>query len=272
MPTSAEEWKQISRHFQERWNFPMCIGALDGKHVEIIKPNHSGSEYFNYKKRFSIVLLALVNADYNFIYVDVGVQGRISDGGVFNSTNLSRLLESNNLHLPAPQPLPGRQQNCPYVIVADDAFALSKHLLKPYPGTQIAGTPERIFNYRLSRARVVSENAFGIISAKFRVLRTPILLSPQKAALVTLACVYLHNFLRRNSNSSNFYAPAGTFDTFIEDNGEMTPGSWRNNNPGFLPLQRVPRRVRMEAVAVRNEFKDYFMTDIGSVQWQNRYA
>lgn len=271
MPTSAEEWKEIARDFDNLWNFPLCIGALDGKHIEIIKPANSGSEYFNYKKHFSIVLMALVNAQYNFIYVNAGIQGRISDGGVFNGTNLYRLLENNNLNLPPPQSLPGRQQNCPYVIVGDDAFALSKHLMKPYPGTQITGTPERTFNYRLSRARVVSENAFGILSAKFRVLRQPILLSPSKATIITLTCIYLHNFLRRNICSGNFYTN-GSMDTVNMERGEIVPGSWRNNQSGFVPLQRLPRRVNNEAMAIRNEFKEYFMTDLGSIQWQNQDA
>lgn len=67
--------------------------------------------------------------------------------------------------------MPGRTANSPFVIVADDAFALENTLMKPYPGTHIRGSSERIYNYRLSRARVTVENAFGILSAVFRVQR-----------------------------------------------------------------------------------------------------
>ena len=69
--------------FQRRWNLPNRLGALDGKHIIIKLPIRSGGEFFNYKHTFSIVLMALVDADYKFLYMNVGCNGRVSDGGVF---------------------------------------------------------------------------------------------------------------------------------------------------------------------------------------------
>lgn len=88
MPSSPEEWLSVSEKFDTLWNFPHCLGSMDGKHVVIQSPVNTGSEFFNYKSFFSIVLFALVDADYNFIFVDVGCQGRISDGGVFKNSEL----------------------------------------------------------------------------------------------------------------------------------------------------------------------------------------
>ena len=96
--------------------------------------------------------------------------------------------------LPDPEPLPGIVPPMPYVFVADDAFALSPEIMKPYPGSQVKGSKERIFNYRLSRARRIIENAFGIMSSVFRVLIKPMRLEPEKATKVTMTCVLLHNF------------------------------------------------------------------------------
>lgn len=79
--------------------------------------------------------------------------------------------------------------------------------MKPYPGIQEKGSEKRVFNYRLSRARRVVENVFEILSAKFRVLRKPLFLQPDKAEKVVLACVYMHNFLRKKSSSQNIYTP-----------------------------------------------------------------
>ena len=67
-----EDWNRIERKFATRWNFPNCCGALDGKHAVIQSPARSGSLYYNYKGTFSLVLMALVDVDYRFIYVDIG--------------------------------------------------------------------------------------------------------------------------------------------------------------------------------------------------------
>ncbi|KOB77057.1 Uncharacterized protein OBRU01_04632 [Operophtera brumata] len=78
IPRSTEEWKSIEEGFSQKWNFPGCCGALDGKHVVLNAPDDSGSYYYNYKNQHSIVLMALVDHDYCFIYFDIGCNGRIS--------------------------------------------------------------------------------------------------------------------------------------------------------------------------------------------------
>ncbi|XP_023311663.1 uncharacterized protein LOC111692132 [Anoplophora glabripennis] len=119
LPSTEEEWLAVAKEFEEKWNFPW----------------NSGTEYYNYKNFFSIVLFAFVDANYNFMYVDIGCQGWISDGGVFKNTNLYRKLERNELNIPAPCPLqvPYLPEG-PYMLLGDKAFSLNEYTMKPFEG------------------------------------------------------------------------------------------------------------------------------------------
>ena len=100
--STEEEWKAISRQFEQAWNFPNCIGALDGKHVLMQAPANSGSAYFNYRKTFSIVLMAVCDAKNRFILVIIGDIGRKSDGSVYSCSHLGYAIENNQLNVPSP--------------------------------------------------------------------------------------------------------------------------------------------------------------------------
>ena len=102
MPNSEEEWKTVATAFQDKWNFPHCVGAIDGKHIPIVAPPNSGSVYFNYKDFYSIILLAVVDAHYRFIWYNVGSNGRQNDAGIFETSKLSAILSQNAINLPAP--------------------------------------------------------------------------------------------------------------------------------------------------------------------------
>lgn len=148
-PSNELEWKIVAQEFGKKWNFLNCIGAIDGKHVRIDPPLQSGSYYYNYKGTFSVVLMAVVDANLRFIYIDIGTNGRISDSGVWNKCSLKARLDSGQLRLPAPTPLPGTAETFPHILVGDEGFALTTSLLIPYPGLQCTGQKERrIFNYR----------------------------------------------------------------------------------------------------------------------------
>ena len=201
-----------------------------------------------------------MDADYCFLFANIGAQGRMHDSGIFNTTELNRRLQTGE-NVPTREPLPGRNVSVPYVLIADDAFALSKYLLKPFPGNHEKGSLERVFNYRLYRARRIVENAFGILSSVFRVFRTAIRLEPSKAIAVTYACTLLHNFLRRSETSRNVYSPLGTFDT--EQKGVLVPGIWRQGgiqNIAFVNFERTARSNSQEAKPIREEFANYFKT------------
>ena len=97
----ARDWKRIADGFYSSWNFPNCLGALDGKHVVMHAPPKSGS--FNYEGTFSIVLMALVDDDYRFTYVDIEDYGSNSDGVVFKNCASVKAFMNNELDVPPPK-------------------------------------------------------------------------------------------------------------------------------------------------------------------------
>lgn len=132
MSTPKDDQKSISNEFWLIWNFPNYIGALDGKHVAVeASPYCSGLLYFRYKKQFSIVLMALVDAKYKFIVVDIGAYGKISDDDIFFSSKMGKAFEKNFLNVPYGRVLPETNENLPYAMIEDVAFPLKSYILRP---------------------------------------------------------------------------------------------------------------------------------------------
>ncbi len=181
MPTTEDEWKKVASKFMRYCNFPRCCGALDGKHFPIKRPPGTGAEFFCYKNFYSIVALALVDADYCFLYLDIGANGRAGAAAIFRDSTLKAALDNNLLELPPD-----------HVILGDDAFPLKTYLLKRYPDNTCI-VKERVFNYRLSRARNKVENAFGILASRFRIFLRTNELKPQTVDKCIWAACSLHN-------------------------------------------------------------------------------
>lgn len=254
MPVPTETtWKNIAKEFEIQWNFPNCLGAIDGKHVQMQSPINSGSRYFNYKGFHSVVLMAVCDANYRFVSIEVGDYGRNSDGGVFAHYSFGRALQQNKLDIPSDQPLPGTDTPLPFVFVADAAFPAGMHLVRPYPGSFLS-EDKVIFNYRLSRARRTIENTFGILAQRFRFLRRPSLTSVDNTCRKVKAATVLHNFLMENNRSA--YCP----DEFIEKSPETYFGSVGRCGRGANHSSCI-------ATSLRNHFKRWFMRE-GKVSWQ----
>lgn len=276
-PPDEMEYRRIAEQFWLTWNFPNCCGAIDGKHCVIQAPAASGSEFFNYKRTFSIVLLAIADSNYCFTVIDIGAPGRQSDGGVFKHSKIGEFLEAGLFGLPSDICFPGLQVPSPHVLVGDEAFPLTSYLMRPYPGKQ-ADFHKRIYNYRLSRARRVIENTFGILAARWRIFRRPLIARPERAiAFMKAACV-LHNFLRKSDTmgqlASSQYCPSNFVDTEKSD-GSYEPGQWRqtvSNDTGLLSIRPAYNRSCMSANDMRQKFVDFFISEAGSLPWQNDYV
>lgn len=218
----------------------------------------------------------MCDARYCLTIVDVGAAGRESDGGIFSRSQFGKRFISNNLDFPNKAKLPGTDIEVPHLCVADAAFPMRPNLLKPYGGKRLT-KKQMIFNYRLSRSRRCIENCFGIMAARWRFLRRPAIASPDRVeSFVRAACV-LHNYLQLGEDTlpdeQRLYCPSGFADTYAS-NGSLIPGQWRADDPSMfqtVALTNAPcNRYGSAASKIRDTLADYFVSDAGSVNWQDR--
>lgn len=257
VPKTKNDWNKIIMGFNASWNFPNCIGAIDGKHIVIECPSNSGSNFFNYKGTYSIVLLALVDNNYNFTCIDIGAHGSMSDGGIFNKSSLKKGIEGNLLDLPVDA-----------VILGDEAFPLTSYLMKPYPRRNMLTRKEKIYNYRLCWARRIVENAFGILASRFRLFRRPMSVAPKTVVKIAKAACALHNFIRKSGLNQDHKS------VDIEDleNSCIIPGDWRNEpeSTGLVKIATANQRNFLpEARRKRDSVAEYFINE-GAVSWQDK--
>ncbi|XP_015372634.1 PREDICTED: uncharacterized protein LOC107167931 [Diuraphis noxia] len=250
-PPTVENWLEIAEFFYKNTQFPNCVGAVDGKHIRLQCPKNSGTQYYNYKNFFSLVLMAICDSNYCFSIIDVGSFGKESDCNIFKQCPFGKKLYSDKINFPQDKCLPGDEDGVsqPFVLIADEAFALNKHLLRPFPGRTL-NDDRRIFNYRLSRARQKIECSFGILSNKWRVFHTTLLVTPDVAVSITKAACVLHNFVRRR-DGFNFE------DTISCEMPDVSDKIGVGN-------------ASLNAKDIREYFVKYFNNPEHALSWQNK--
>lgn len=135
------------------------------------------------------MLLAICDANYIFRFVDIGAYGRRSDGGIFRESRMGQKLDTGQMNIPKSDSFYKGGPFLPYCIVGDEAFPLKSYLLRPFSSKNNLSAEQRIYNYRLSRARRVIENSFGILASQWRIYRKPIISSVQTAMNIVQATI-----------------------------------------------------------------------------------
>ncbi|VDL82464.1 unnamed protein product [Nippostrongylus brasiliensis] len=240
IPTPST-WRNAVEQFRTQWDYPAAMGALDGKHIACVCPSRSGSSFFNYKGHYSIVLLALVDANYRCILYDLGASGRSSDAGVFMTSPMKTYIEEHDADFPSPVQL-GNIGKVPCHFLVDQGFRLTTRFIRPYSDAEASSdSKSAYFNFKLSRARRVVENYFGILANRFRILLRPIYATPENIKTITMAIMILHNLLVASIGGVAVAERYGISEVFADQENVGAVGN-----------------VATEAKNVREMMKNYF--------------
>lgn len=185
---------------------------------------------------------------------------RINILGIFNKSTMGKAIKNGHFNMPPPQCIPQTDLLAPFVIVGDQAFPLLVNLMRPFPENQSIGNSlKEEFNYRLSRARRVSENAFGISTSLFTIFTKPfdIRCDATRNDLIFSTCL-LHNLIR--DENEEFFLSHQT------NNVQHTQQS-QNNANNFDELENSNTLQLNTAIQTRNTFVQYFST-IGVLSWR----
>lgn len=192
-PETVDDFKEAMITMEEHWQFPCCFGAINGCHIPIKCPpggQQSQKEHHNFKGFYSIVLMAIVDAKFRFTWASCGYTGNNHDSTIFQATSLYKKIAEK-------QVIPNIAKNInnidvPPLILGDGAFPFRSWLMKPYSNAAL--TPDQsYFNYRLSRARMVTEGAYGRLKGRWRSLMRKCDCAKATVRSMTLACIILHN-------------------------------------------------------------------------------
>lgn len=234
----------------------------------VLRLYYDRSLYF--QKFHSIVLMAVADADNKFLFIDVGGYGSEGDASVLFKSKFRRSIVQNTVDLPEDTHIGIGTEKLPFVFVADDAFPLTNRIIKPYnpPRGGTLDESEKIFNYRLSRARRCVENAFGILTAKFICLSRTLFCSPKRAQKIVAACCVLHNYFIKISRHT--YCPPHLVDRYNNE-GNLIEGEWRRRGQRLTSVQnRRQYTANANAKQVRDTFKHFVNSNQGSVAWQRQ--
>jgi hypothetical protein len=226
----------------------------------------------------------VADANYSFIFVDIGGRGRDGDAGLFDRSSFGQRMDdatksyqNGGLEIPFDNIIPGTNIRAPHVFLGDEAFPLKRHLMKPYRYHTATGA-EDAYNYRLSRARRVVENSFGILTARWRVLANRMDVSVEAADNIVKSCVVLHNYLKA-TDAIDYKEPKYLPDRFVDyetNDGQIVQGTWRrelvdHESYSLRPLEIEENATRLQYM-IRDRFKSYFSSGDGKLPWQDRYV
>ena len=179
---TGDELKNVVRGYEESWGFPNCGGAIDGT-------------YLNRKGYYSLIMQGVCDNKYIFRDITIRWPGRVHDARVFVNSEIFHKRETSTLfpNWLKRMALPGKETHMPTVLLGDPAYPLKPWLMKPFSIRGNLTPTQNVFNYRLSRARLIIENSFGRLKGRWRCLLKRLDVEVTLACTVITVCVILLN-------------------------------------------------------------------------------
>eukprot|EP00732_Lithocolla_globosa_P002198 Lithocolla_globosa_v1_NODE_1377_length_2621_cov_9.489478.p1 type:complete len:410 gc:universal NODE_1377_length_2621_cov_9.489478:1368-139(-) len=175
----------IADGFKRRANNPLwgCVGALDGLAIKIKQPTTKSCKdvrsYYNRKGFFAVILEAVVDSNYKFLFGSSRCCGSTHDSVAWGITSLARAIAEGKLRYP-------------FFLVGDDAYSCCNSLVTPWPGKNLPLYKDA-YNFWTSSSRTCSEQAFGILVARWGILWKPLSCDYHKVPKVVMCLLKLHN-------------------------------------------------------------------------------
>ena len=200
---SGEKLQLTIDGFMEKFSFPQCVGVIDGSHIPIVSPKYYPADYYNRKGWHSVLLQGTVNHLGQFIDINVGWPGRVHDARVFSNSNIFKLGQTGKLLPDRAKRLGSSSQKVPLCILGDPAYPLLPWVMKAFANNGRLARPQKNFNYRLSRTRVVVEHTYGRLKGRWRCLLKRLDINVSDVPELVSACCTLHNICEVHGDGFN---------------------------------------------------------------------
>ena len=244
----GRQLQETIRGFETRWQIPQCAGAIDGSHIPVSVPANLHTDYYNQKGWYSMLVQAVVSYDYTITDVNIGWPGSVHDAHVLVHSGLYHNATEGDL-LPHTFAKNVAGVEIPPYLIGDAAYPLKTWLIKPFPDRGLSSN-KRTFNYRLSRARMVVENAFGRLKGRWRRLLKRNDMSLKNVPVIISACCVLHHLCEKNCDSYD--------DAWSEAAAEMEREA---PQPDTMASMDEPQECNCTGQDIRKALMTYFVSN-----------
>ena len=232
-----DDLRNTVERFKTKWGMIQCAGAVDGCHIPVMPPALNHTDFYNRKGWYSMVLQAVVNDNYLFTDVCVGWPGSVHDARVLANSSLYKKAEQKQIL--CGDEVAHNGFNIPVFLIGDSAYPLTTWLMKPFPHHSNLTPSQKSYNFHLSRARIVVENAFGRLKARWRrLMKRNDMNIDNVPCVITAACI-LHNMCEVHGDTFN--------ELWIEEINDLNQPIATNNN-----------NINANARAIRDVLVDYY--------------